>query len=148
MKAVSCVHGTLSVVDLPEPQPADGQLVLTVASCGICGSDLHAKDHADEMAGVTAEMGYRDAMRSDTPVVMGHEFSGEVAECGRKTPKAFKVGTAVVSFPVVRAHGGVHLTGLSPLAPGGYAERVLVQAAMTFTVPRSEERRVGKECRL
>lgn len=27
------------------------------------------------------------------------------------------------------------MTGLSPLAPGRYAEQVLVQAAMTFTVP-------------
>lgn len=135
MKAVSCVHGTLSVIDLPEPEPAEGQLVLNIASCGICGSDLHAKDHADELSSATAEMGYRDMMRSDTAVVMGHEFSGEVAERGRKTPKEFKVGTPVVSFPLVRAHGGVHLTGLSPLAPGGYAEQVLVQAAMTFAVP-------------
>ncbi|EHB53722.1 Alcohol dehydrogenase GroES domain protein [Mycolicibacterium rhodesiae JS60] len=135
VKAVSCVHGTLSVVEMPAPQPADGQLVLDVASCGICGSDLHAKDHADELSSNTQEMGYRDFMRSDTPVVMGHEFSGEVAECGRKTPKAFKVGTRVVSFPLIRANGGVHLTGLSPLAPGGYAEQVVVQAAMTFAVP-------------
>jgi threonine dehydrogenase-like Zn-dependent dehydrogenase len=41
----------------------------------------------------------------------------------------------VVSFPLVRAHGGVQLTGLSPLAPGGYAERVLVEASLTFPVP-------------
>lgn len=68
------MHGTLSVIDLPEPEPAEGQLVLNVASCGICGSDLHAKDHADELSRTTAEMGYRDMMRSDTPVVMGHEF--------------------------------------------------------------------------
>ncbi len=137
MKAVSCVHGNLSVVDLPAPEPAHGQLVLDVASCGICGSDLHAKGDADEVSRTTAEMGYHHFMRSDTPpVVMGHEFAGEVAERGRKTPKAFKIGTRVVSFPLVRAHGGVHLTGLSPpLAPGGYAEQVLVQAAMTFAVP-------------
>ncbi|MEZ0360127.1 zinc-binding dehydrogenase [Mycobacterium sp. SA01] len=135
MKAVSCMHGNLSVVDLPAPEPADGQLVLNVASCGICGSDLHAKDHADEVSRNTEEMGYHHFMRGDTPVVMGHEFAGEVAERGRKTPKAFKVGTRVVSFPLVRSHGGVHLTGLSPLAPGGYAEQVLVQAAMTFAVP-------------
>ena len=36
---------------------------------------------------------------------------------------------------MLRAHGGVQLTGLSPLAPGGYAEQVLVEASMTFTVP-------------
>lgn len=135
MKAVSCLHGTLSVVDLPAPQPANGQLVLDVRACGICGSDLHAKDHADELTDVMTEIGYHDFMRGDTPVVMGHEFCGEIAERGRKTAKAFKPGTTVVSFPLVRTHGGVHLTGLSPLAPGGYAEQVLVEASLTFPVP-------------
>ena len=100
MKAVSCVHGTLEVVDLPEPQPAGGQLVLDVLRCGICGSDLHAKDHADDLTEVMAEGGYSDFMRSDTPVVMGHEFCGVVAERGRKVGKEFTPGTTVVSFPL------------------------------------------------
>ena len=51
-------------------------------------------------------VGYHDCIRSGTPTVMGHEFSGEVAERGAKTPKSLKVGTRVVSFPMVRAHGG------------------------------------------
>ena len=135
MKAVSCVHGALDVVDLPDPQPAEGQLVLEVLRCGICGSDLHAKDHADELTEVMAEGGYGDFMRSDTAVVMGHEFCGVVAERGRKVGKQFAPGTRVVAFPLLRAHGGVHLTGLSPLAPGAYAEQVLAEAAMTFAVP-------------
>jgi threonine dehydrogenase-like Zn-dependent dehydrogenase len=41
----------------------------------------------------------------------------------------------VVSFPLVRSRGAVQLTGLSPLAPGGYAEQVLVEASLTFPVP-------------
>ena len=135
MKAVSCLNSTLEVVDLPEPRPAEGQLVLEVLRCGICGSDLHAKDHADELTEVMAEGGYTDFMRSDTPVVMGHEFCGAVAERGPKVGKEFTTGTPVVSFPLVRAHGGIHLTGLSPAAPGAYAEQVLAQAAMTFVVP-------------
>lgn len=133
MKAVSCANGTFSVVDLPAPRPADGQLVLDVHSCGICGSDLHAKDHADELADVLAEVGYHDCIRRDTPTVMGHEFSGVVAERGGRT--RLKVGTRVVSFPMVRVHGQVQMTGLSPLAPGGYAEQVVVEASMTFPVP-------------
>ena len=135
MKAVNCLGGKLEVIDVAAPRPADGQLVLDVQRCGICGSDLHAKDHADELEAVIAEIGYPDFMRSDRSVVMGHEFSGEVAERGRRAAKEFKVGAPVVSFPLVRAHGGVHLTGLSPLAPGGYAEEVLVEAAMSFVVP-------------
>lgn len=135
MKAVSCLRGTLEVVDLPAPQPADGQLVLDVLRCGICGTDLHAKDHADELTEVMADGGYPDFMRSDTPVVLGHEFSGVVAERGRNVGKEFTPGTTVVSFPMLRAKGGVHLTGLSPVAPGAYAEQVVAEAAMTFVVP-------------
>jgi len=135
VRAVSCEHGNLSVVDLPDPRPAEGQLVLDVHACGICGSDLHAKDHADELTDVMVEIGYRDFMRGDTPTVMGHEFAGVIAERGAKVPKALREGMTVVSFPLVRAHGGVQLTGLSPLAPGAYAEQVLVEASITFSVP-------------
>ena len=135
MRAVSCVHGTLSVVDLLSPQPAKGQLLLGVRRCGICGSDLHAKDHSDELTDVMTAVGYEDFMRGDTPVVMGHEFCGEVLERGHGAAKEFRAGTTVVAFPLVRAHGGVHLTGLSPLAPGGYAEQVLAEASMSFVVP-------------
>lgn len=135
MKAVSCERGTLSVVDLPEPRPVEGQLVLDVRACGICGSDLHAKDHADDLTGVMAKVGYPDFMRTDTATVMGHEFAGVIAERGPRTPKKLREGMTAVSFPLVRMHGRPQLTGLSPLAPGGYAERVLVEASLTFPVP-------------
>jgi threonine dehydrogenase-like Zn-dependent dehydrogenase len=135
MKAVSCANGVLSVIEMPAPRPDAGQLVLDVHSCGICGSDLHAKAHADELADVLEEVGYHDCIRLITPTVMGHEFSGLVAGRGAKTPKSLKEGTRVVSFPMVRGSRGVQMTGLSPLAPGGYAEQVLVEASMTFAVP-------------
>ncbi len=135
MKAVSCISSALEVVELPDPRPAKGQLVLEVLRCGICGSDLHAKDHADELTEVMAGGGYTDFMRSDTPVVMGHEFCGAVARRGRNVGKEFATGRTVVSVPLVRSQGGVHLTGLSPMAPGAYAEQVLVESAMTFVVP-------------
>ena len=128
MRAVSCLQGELSVVDLPDPRPAAGQLLLTVRRCGICGSDLHARLHADELDGVARSIGYHDSMRSDTPVVLGHEFCGEVLEAGAKAGKEFRPGTTVVSFPLMRAGGSIHLTGLSPHAPGAYAERVIAEA--------------------
>jgi threonine dehydrogenase-like Zn-dependent dehydrogenase len=135
VRAVSCSHGQLEVVDLPDPRPGVGQLVLDVLRCGICGSDLHARTHGDDLADVMVDLGYDDFMRSDRPVVMGHELVGEVVERGRGAGRGLAVGTQVVSFPLVRAAGGVHLTGLSPLAPGGYAEQVLVESSMSFAVP-------------
>ncbi|MDQ1630312.1 MAG: hypothetical protein QOC80_284 [Frankiaceae bacterium] len=135
MKAVTCGSGELALADLPEPQPAKGQLVLSVSRCGICGSDLHAQHHADELADVMDELAYPDFMRAGNSVVLGHEFCGEVVERGGGAAMRFKPGTSVVAFPIVRHSGVVHPTGLSPRAPGGYAERVLTEASMTFAVP-------------
>ena len=50
MKAVVCHHGDFAVQDVPEPEPGKGQILLNVLRCGICGSDLHARHHADELA--------------------------------------------------------------------------------------------------
>jgi threonine dehydrogenase-like Zn-dependent dehydrogenase len=135
MRAVRCLRGELAVVDLPAPRPAAGQLLLDVLRCGICGSDLHARNHADELADAMNAVGYHHSVASDKPVVFGHEFCGRVVERGRGAAKQFKAGASVVSFPMLRAQQGVHLTGLSPLAPGAYAEQVLAEAAMSFVVP-------------
>ena len=50
MRAVVCEHAKLEVVDLPTPEPGKRQVVVDVQGCGICGSDLHARHHADEQA--------------------------------------------------------------------------------------------------
>ena len=85
MRAVSCREGRLEVVELPTPVPGPGQLLIDVRRCGICGSDLHARHHGDELAELAREAGYDDFMRSDQDVVMGHEFCGEVVERGPRT---------------------------------------------------------------
>lgn len=135
MRAVSCLRGELSVVELPTPRPAGGQLLLDVRRCGICGSDLHGRVHADELSEVMDAVGYRGSIGSDTAFVLGHEFCGEVLERGPGLGRRFAPGTTVVAFPLLRAAGGVHMTGLSPHAPGAYAERVLVEASLSFAVP-------------
>ncbi|MCW4352622.1 zinc-binding dehydrogenase [Hoyosella sp. YIM 151337] len=135
MRAVTCTAGALEVVELPAARPERGQVVLDVLNCGICGSDLHARYHADELAGVAAATGYSGAMRSHQSVVMGHEFCGEVADYGPGTRKRWRPGTRVVAMPLRRAAGASHLTGLSEAAPGGYAEQVVVEESLTFEVP-------------
>lgn len=135
MRAVTCHQGELRVEDVPDPVPAEGQVLLDVERCGICGSDLHARTHCDDTADGAAELGYADFMRSAHTVVMGHEFVGTVAGYGPRTRRRWPVGTRVVSLPVLRAGGQVHLTGLSEKAPGGYAEQVLVTESMTMPVP-------------
>jgi threonine dehydrogenase-like Zn-dependent dehydrogenase len=135
MRAVTCTNAELEVVDLPTPTPAKGQLLIEVSRCGICGSDLHARHHCDELAEVMAESGYEDFMRSHQPVVFGHEFCGEVVDYGPGTRKTPRTGTPVVALPLVRHGKEVHGIGLSAAAPGAYAERLLVEQSLTFPVP-------------
>lgn len=135
MKAVVSQHSRLGVTDIPEPIPGEGQLVLEVTRCGICGSDLHARHHADAQADVLAEAGYEGFARSHEKVVYGHEFCGTVIEQGPGTSGKIRNGTSVVALPLVRMSNGMHAIGLSASAPGAFAERVLVQEAFAMPVP-------------
>src|SRR6476659_849253 len=58
----------LEIADLPTPSPGPGELLVRVAACGICGSDVHGYD------GSTG--------RRIPPIVMGHEAAGVVAGVG------------------------------------------------------------------
>ena len=135
MKAVACTRAELTVVDLPTPQPAKGQVLIDVLRCGICGSDLHARHHCDELAGVLAEAGYEGFMRSDQQVVFGHEFCGRVAEYGPRCRSKTPTGAPVVALPLLRRAGEVHPTGLCVAAPGAYAEQLVVEESLMLAVP-------------
>lgn len=135
MKAIALERGELALVELPAPVPGEGQLVVQVQRCGICGSDLHARTHADELAEVLVLCGYPRYMRSEQRVVLGHEIFGTVAELGRSTTGRLKVGTPVVTVPLVRRGRTVDGIGLSVDAPGGYAEQVVAQESFTIPVP-------------
>jgi threonine dehydrogenase-like Zn-dependent dehydrogenase len=135
MKAVVCQETKLEVAEIEDPVPGPGQVLLEVVRGGICGSDLHARRHADQLADLAAAIGYPDVMRPHESVVMGHEFSGRVLDYGPGTRKPWAVGTPVVSLPMIRMGDAVQMTGLSAKAPGAYAERVLVQESLTMDVP-------------
>ena len=135
MRAVVCQNAELDVVELADPVPGEGQVLLEVTGCGICGSDLHARRHADAQADVLAEAGYGGFARSHEQIVFGHELCGTVADYGPRTDRKVKRGTSVVALPLIRKDTGMHPIGLSASAPGGYAERVLVEEAFMMPVP-------------
>jgi threonine dehydrogenase-like Zn-dependent dehydrogenase len=135
MRAVTCQETAFEIVDVPSPEPGRGQLLIDVLRCGICGSDLHARYNCDQLADVTAEVGYDGIMRSDQAVIMGHEFCGEIVDHGPGTRKRDRVGTRVVALPLLRRGNDVHATGLSVAAAGGYAEQMLVEESLAFAVP-------------
>lgn len=58
----------LRAMNVPDPRPARGQVLIRVRACGVCRTDLHIVD--GELA------------RPKLPLVLGHEIVGTVVECG------------------------------------------------------------------
>jgi threonine dehydrogenase-like Zn-dependent dehydrogenase len=136
MRAVVCRHEQLSVEERPEAPLGPGQVRLEVLRCGICGSDLHARTGMDAWADMASKVGYDRMARQGDGVVFGHEFSGRVAEFGPKCRREVAAGATVVAVPLVRTRPDqVDAIGLSPHAPGAYAEQVVVQEPLMMEVP-------------
>jgi L-iditol 2-dehydrogenase len=70
----------LEIADLPEPKPGADELLIRVAACGICGSDVHGYDGSSG--------------RRIPPIVMGHEAAGRVTQVGSNV-KGFREGDRV-----------------------------------------------------
>ena len=56
MKAMTLLNGAFALEDVAEPVPAAGQLLVRPLACGVCGSDLHARDHADHLCAMLKEI--------------------------------------------------------------------------------------------
>jgi threonine dehydrogenase-like Zn-dependent dehydrogenase len=147
VKAAILRNGQMVVDDVPEPVPGEGQVLVQTKACGICGSDLHTVQHADEMVRLSKEAAASaaDGMTMSVfdpaqDVVMGHEFAAEVLEVG---PGAFGVapGSTIVSMPIVADANGMHAVGYSNDYPGGYGERMVLSAGLLLEVPNGLETR-------
>jgi threonine dehydrogenase-like Zn-dependent dehydrogenase len=135
MRAVVCQQSELRLEDRPAPDPTQGQARVLVTRAGICGSDLHARHGVDSWAEIADSVGYHRFARSGDPVVFGHEYCAEVAEYGPGTPARIPPGTPVVAVPLIRNAPHVDSIGLSPHAPGAYAEQLLLEASLMLAVP-------------
>lgn len=88
-------HPVLEIKEVPTPKAGPGQLVLRVKACGVCGSDVHFYETDDE--GYILYPGL-----TKFPVIIGHEFAGEVVEVGSGPETAdFKVGDRVTCEEMV-----------------------------------------------
>jgi L-iditol 2-dehydrogenase len=63
-------YNHLEIADLPRPTPLADEVLIQVAACGICGSDVHGYDGSSG--------------RRIPPIVMGHEAAGRIAALGEK----------------------------------------------------------------
>jgi len=123
---------------LPDPVPGPGQVLVRTLACGICGSDLHALQHAEAMAELAKETGgpgggiFMDPARD---VVMGHEFCAEILDFGPSTLRQLKPGQRVCSMPLAFDARGISAVGYSNDYPGGYGELMVLSEPLLLPVP-------------
>lgn len=128
-------HG-FDIVEVADPSPRAGELLLRVGACGICGSDLKA----------VANM--------PVGLVMGHEFAGEIVAVGPGV-SGWRAGTAVCALPLMGCGSCVacvtgdvaHCAQVDMLGVGGgagaYAEYVRVSAREAVALPEGVGTDVG-----
>ncbi len=130
MKAAKIIgKGRVELVDIPKPEPKDGEILIRVESSGICGTDLHMY-HGQSMGGY--------------PVVPGHEFAGVVEAAGRSVSR-FKAGDRVAVEPNLscgncpaclenRQHFCRNWQALGVTLPGGMAEYAVAPENAAFDI--------------
>lgn len=122
----------LEPVDLPIPEPQDGEILVRVAVCGVCHTEL------DEIEGRTPPEQF--------PIILGHQIIGRVEKMGRGVTRFHigdRVGIGWINWacgkcPFCR-QGNENLcpdfkaTGRD--ADGGYAEYTTVTADFAYPIP-------------
>jgi L-iditol 2-dehydrogenase len=126
----------LELTDLPVPTPGPDEVLVRVAACGICGSDVHGYDGSSG--------------RRIPPLVMGHEAAGTVASVG-KDVKGLAEGERVTFDSTIYCgacaycvRGEVNLCDRRQVLgvscgdyrrAGAFAEFVIVPERITYKLP-------------
>ncbi|MEV7232239.1 zinc-dependent alcohol dehydrogenase family protein [Polymorphospora sp. NPDC051019] len=128
--AVIVTPGQVALESVPDPAPGPRDVVVQVAACGICGTDLHIMDGEFAPA---------------YPVVPGHEFAGEVVAVGSGVTEV-RVGDRVAVDPSLhcgecyycrRARGNLceNWAAIGVTTAGGAAEYAVAPAKNCFVLP-------------
>jgi L-iditol 2-dehydrogenase len=115
----ACEKGSVEMMEVSMPTIGEDDVLLEVANVGVCGSDLHqwTADHSWPV---------------NYPVVLGHEFGGEIVELGEKTI-GWKIGDRVVSetAAVINSNNPLSRSGYYNLDPDRRGFGYGVDGAMT-----------------
>lgn len=123
----------LKVEDIPTPEIGEEEALVRVHVCGVCGTDAHIY------------CGDEGAAQTGPGTVLGHEFSGEIAEIGRNV-RGFQVGDRVCVDPNRLCnscryclsgigHFCTDMTGIGTTVNGGFAEYCAVPASQLHRIP-------------
>ena len=123
----------LQLTDLPEPEPARGQVLLEVAACGICRTDLHIVDG--------------ELTEPRLPLVPGHQIVGRVVGGGEHFTAGQRVGVPWLGWTDGTCRycrsgrenlcDSARFTGYD--IDGGYAERTVADERFCFPLPDGYE---------
>jgi 2-desacetyl-2-hydroxyethyl bacteriochlorophyllide A dehydrogenase len=127
--AVLNAPGQLEIKSIPMPEPGYEELVVKVHACGVCGTDVNL---------------YAGKYSANWPVVLGHEFAGEVVEVGPGTD--LEIGARVTADPnescgsCYWCHSGqpTHcqkMAAYGVLRDGAFAEYISVGIRGTYPIP-------------
>ena len=128
----------LEVRDVDRPEPGGDEVLVRVRRAGICGTDLHIH-HWDPWS----------QKRIDPPLVLGHEFMGEVAEVGSLVDNVEPGDRVSAEGHVTCGHcehcrtGNGHVCRDTEILgidrPGAFAEYVAVPATNIVPIPDAVE---------
>ena len=106
--------------DYPDPIPGPDDVIVKVHYCGICGTDVS---------------NFKVKIYQ-VPLIMGHEFAGEVVEIGEHITD-ISVGDEVCGINVSLDVSTGQLDGMGIFQDGGFAELVRVPKKYLFKIPKN-----------
>ncbi len=123
--------GNIEITDYPLRGIDANELIIKVSCCGVCGTDHHI---------------YNGKAPANTPVILGHEYSGEIIEI-ESNVSGFSIGDKVVINPNIHCNscqfckaGKINLcTNLKALGVthnGGFAEYSIVPISQAYKIPK------------
>ncbi len=124
----------LELVDVPEPTPGPGEVKIRVLRAGLCGTDLHLFRWDDWAASAVSP-----------PLIVGHEFSGIVAEVGQEVGTV-QVGDLVSGEGHIvcgdcrncragRRHLCINTVGIGVNTDGAFADFLVLPAGNVWVHP-------------
>jgi len=137
MKAAILDKGRIHVGELPDPTPAQGQVVVRTHRCALCASDAHFLTSGHTIVERSQKNnGPYARIDLSKPIVMGHEYVGEILDYGPGSKRPLPTGTLVTAIPGVRLGDSFGIVGYYPECPGGYGEYMLLDEDLLLEVPR------------
>ena len=136
MKAAILENGQIHVGDTPDPEPKKGQVLVRTNRCALCASDAHFFCSGASVVEMSQKYGGPYAsVDLSKPIVMGHEYVGEIVDYGPGSRRPLKTGTRVTSCPIMRQGGQIGIIGYAAGLPGGFGEYMLLDEDFLMEIP-------------